>query len=165
MYRYKRDLHGRQLMQRTKVYSHRPYLDRVSHDAEYERVFYVIYVGRYNNKHHFSVGTTTDLFATTFRHTSTFPVYRLIYTVPIGSHTCVAKHLYLKVKEDKYDAMKEDKHDEHDIQLVATSPVSPFSLDNNENQWIVSTCMYDDIVTLLLQDAHARFNVQERFEL
>ena len=73
------------------------YYDNVSYD-ENNRLFYIIHIGRYHNKHTFSVGTTLDLHATVYEHVKTYPVSKCLYQVPIGRLTTAPETFLHHVK-------------------------------------------------------------------
>lgn len=48
-----------------------------------ERIFYIYYVGRFKNKHHYIYGISNDLYSTELRITSNLPQYKLLTYYPI----------------------------------------------------------------------------------
>jgi hypothetical protein len=47
-----------------------------------DKVFYIYYLGRYRNKHHYTYGISTDLYSTELRIISNLPTYKLLTYYP-----------------------------------------------------------------------------------
>ena len=65
------------------------------HDTPHpEEVFYMFYIGRYNTRHHFTVGITHDIHVAEFSHAKTFPVANIVYQAPIeNNHAAIHKFM------------------------------------------------------------------------
>ncbi len=51
-----------------------------------ENVFYIYYLGRYNNTHTYHYGETNDIYSIEFNLSKKLPMYKKITSIPVDSH-------------------------------------------------------------------------------
>ena len=82
-----------------RIYS---YYDKVSIDYN-DRSIYIMDLGRYYNKYHYSIGISSDLNATEINYAKTFPIYSRIYNVPIGRYVNAWKDIMIILNNNTCD--------------------------------------------------------------
>lgn len=120
-------------------------------DPIVDDMFYITYIGRYHNKHHFIAGTTTDITATQFMATHIFPIHKCVYKTPIGRYIDASNKL----------------HDFTRDMRLSVSPVQGFHLAKDFDDpkcWMICMEEYDGIDDII-KKADAVFDVRSRFEI
>ena len=125
---------------------------RVSYQDEpiVDDVFFITYIGRYHNKHHFLAGTTSDINSTKFMTTQTFPVYDFIYEVPID------RHVYASCKLFEYTS---------NLHAVRTPIVDLSMISNSNDRWMMVIDEYAPIYDIMKKadewlDVGSRFRIE-----